>query len=438
MLKEMEYKICMGKSVNNQLKVSKQVSEFVQLYSKMWWNTKAEFPTFLQEKSYSHKKNQERITDKFINQFFKAIEMFPPEEEKRKDWKHDMQLIINSFINNTDLISKKDKEILLNDELIHSTESFTNEVKKFNPDMDMTDISQALRNVWIMNIIQLLFGQKTQTTPSIFGYSMLYPYTDNYLDDTEISTEEKLKISEVFEKRLAGHKIEPSNNYEKGLFNLVSKIEEQYDRSCYPELFESLLCIHDAQRKSLKQQGRVSGPYDGDILGISMEKGGSSVLADGYLVNGTLTEKEAAFFFGYGVLLQMCDDLQDAEKDIQEQHMTIFSQLYQKWYFDDITSKLINFTYELINNVDCFKCENISNLKSLIQRNCIQLILFAVANNKKAYSRKYFEQIQRSLPYTPQYILKLNKKLKKKYLNMNESYNGVKTDEIMLYALKDN
>jgi hypothetical protein len=61
--------------------------------------------------------------------------------------------------------------------------------------------------------------------------------------------------------------------------------------------------------------------YEKDILAMSIEKGGSSVLADAYLINGTLTEKEATFFFGYGVLLQICDDLQDGKKDLQEQHM---------------------------------------------------------------------------------------------------------------------
>jgi len=33
-----------------------------------------------------------------------------------------------------------------------------------------------------------------------------------------------------------------------------------------------------------------------------MEKGGTSVIADGYLVHGEMTEEEALFAFGFGVV----------------------------------------------------------------------------------------------------------------------------------------
>lgn len=33
-----------------------------------------------------------------------------------------------------------------------------------------------------------------------------------------------------------------------------------------------------------------------------MEKGGTSVIADGYLVHGVMTEEEALFAFGFGVV----------------------------------------------------------------------------------------------------------------------------------------
>lgn len=428
----------MNKVVSSELKVFKQVSKFVQLYLNRWWSIKTDFQVILEKTSYWYKRSQEKETNKFIEQFFNAIEQFPAEEKQRKNWKHNAQALIDGFINKSALIAERDKEILLSDDLIKVTESFVDEVKKFNPDIDAENIGQAMRNVWIMNLIQMIFSKKPEVTPSVFGYSMLYPYTDNYLDDTEISIEDKLRISNVFEKRLAGEKVEPSNNYEESLFKLVDKIEEQYDRSIYPEVFESLLCIHKAQRKSLQQQGKLSGPYETDILGISIEKGGISVLADAYLVNGTLAEEEAAFFFGYGVLLQICDDLQDGKKDLQDQHMTIISQLNKKWYLDNVTNKLINFTYELLEDMDIFSCENKNDLKSLISKNCINLILFAVAKNKKMYSRRYFKQIEQFFPYRTRYMTNVYKKLKKKYSNIKESYSGVKTDQIILYALKNN
>ncbi|WP_051624109.1 hypothetical protein [Clostridium akagii] len=425
----------MNKWIKHEINISKQVLKFKQLYLNIWCDIKTDFPNLQGETGYWHKRNKEKETDEFLKQFFKAIEKFPAEEMERKDWKQKVQLMLDDFIKNSDLISERDKEVLLQDDLIKVTKNFINEVKNFNPNINPEDIGQAIRNVWIMNLIQMLLHQKLQLTPSIFGYSMLYPYTDNYLDNPEIRIEDKLKITDVFEKRLAGDNLKPSDDYEDNLFKLVDKIEEQYDRNIYCEVFESLLCIHHAQGKSLKQQGQLSGPYEKDILGISIEKGGISVLADAYLVNGTLTEKEATFFFGYGVLLQICDDLQDGKEDLQDKHMTIISQLYKKWKLDNITSKLINFTYDLIDDMDFFKGENINELKDVIRKNCILLILFAVASNKKMYSRKYLKQIQKYFPFRTKYMTHLYKKLKKRYSNIKQSYNGVKTDQIILFAL---
>lgn len=424
--------------MDDDLKVFKQVSKFVQLHSKIWWDTKSDFPKLQKETSYWYKRDKEKQTDKFIEQFVNQIKGFPEQAEERRKWKKNIQNLMDEFIKDSDLMSCEDKEILLKNELIQVTEDFITEVKKFNPNINAEDIGQAMRNIWIMNLIQMLLGKKAELTPSIFGYSMLYPYTDNYLDDPKISREEKLRISEVFAKRLAGEEVTAENKYEESLFKLVERIEGQYNREAYPEVFESLLGIHNAQTKSLQQQGKLSGPYEADILGISIEKGGISVLADAYLVNGQLTEKQAEFFFGYGVLLQICDDLQDCKQDFKDQHMTIISQLNSKWDLDSITNKLINFTYHLIDQMDIFDCENINSLKTLICKNCINLILFAAAKNKKMYSRKYFKEIGKYFPYRTNYMTNIYIKLQKKYSNIQQSYNGVTTDKIILYALKEN
>jgi hypothetical protein len=429
----------MSKTKNMELlddsKVYKEVLEFKQLFSNIWWNTDKQFPSLGEKTTYWYKIKKEKETDKFIDEFVKLIKQFPGDEENRKLWRNDTKLLIDDFVSKSDLISRSDKEILLNQGMLENTKNFIDEARSFNEDMSMADIGQAMRNVWIMNITQLLLGKPAELTPAIFGYSMLYPYTDNYLDDAKISKKEKLNISDRFEKRLAGESIQEANEYEKSLFQLVSRIEEQYKRSNYPEVFESLIAIHRAQKKSLLQQGKKTGPYESDILGISIEKGGISVLADAYLVNGTLKDEEAAFFFGYGVLLQICDDLQDAKGDLASEHMTIISQISKKWPLDSITNGLINFTYDLMDNAQCFNSEKIDELKDLIRKNCLLIILLAIANNKKLYSRKYFNEVKKYFPYRISYMSSFNKRLKKKYSNMKTSYNGVKTEDIIIYAL---
>lgn len=419
----------MAKSnINNQCKI------FLQRYKEMWWETDKDFPKLGLKTNYWYKKKKERETEGFIKTFLGHIEKFPEVEEEKIIWKKKVNRLINDFINSSNIINKQDKNILFDKDLIRSTEEFVNEAKSFNESMPMEDIGQAMRNVWIMNVIQLLLNKKVEFTPAMFGYSMLYPYTDNYLDDNDIPMECKKKFNNRFEKRLKGEMILPENDYERDIFNLVSRIESQYERNEYPKVFESLLLIHNAQRKSIMQQDKKSIPYEKDILGISFEKGGSSVLADGHLVNGNLSDECAYFLFGYGSLLQICDDLQDARVDYENNHMTIISQVATKYPLDNITNSLINFTFKLVHDMEGFSGDNINILKDIIRKNCILLIYFAIAKNKKFYSRYYYNEIKGYFPYTARYMNRFYKRWEKKCVKLKESCNGTKVDEIFMYA----
>lgn len=69
----------------------------------------------------------------------------------------------------------------------------------------------------------------------------------------------------------------------------------------FPNAFNSMIAINEAQTKSLLQHTKAIPPNE-LIMEISMEKGGTSVLADGYLVEGDMTEEDALFAFGLGVV----------------------------------------------------------------------------------------------------------------------------------------
>ena len=59
------------------------------------------------------------------------------------------------------------------------------QARRFDPALSAADIFQASRNVWTAAGLQVLLGQRLELTPAIFAYSMLYPYTDNLLDDPQ-------------------------------------------------------------------------------------------------------------------------------------------------------------------------------------------------------------------------------------------------------------
>lgn len=298
------------------------------------------------------------------------------------------------------------------------TEDFIKTAKEFDSNIQLYDVSQALRNVWIMNSIQVLFDMKVALRPSIFSYSMLYPYSDNYIDDPEIKLEEKLSFSKGLRKRLQGMKIKPNNQNEDKIYKLISKIEEEYPRHLYPKVYEALLLIHMAQEKSFTQQKQYNLGKT-DVLSISIEKGGSSVLADGYLVKGRLNRKEDSFTFGYGVLLQFIDDLQDIKTDFNNLHETIFTRALVEGQLalEAVTNKLFWYIEEILNNDIINKSKDAVRLGNIIKKSCSIMILEAVADNKDLYSREYIKRLEEYSLFRLVYYRRLKKKLQNIFNN---------------------
>ena len=105
----------------------------------------------------------------------------------------------------------------------------------FDPDLGMPDIIQACRNAWTACGLQPLLGEPVHITPAILGYSLLYPYSDNYLDEEQISVEAKLQFSKRFRERLRGAMLPAGDQREKALWRLIELIENQFprERSCH-------------------------------------------------------------------------------------------------------------------------------------------------------------------------------------------------------------
>jgi hypothetical protein len=67
------------------------------------------------------------------------------------------------------------------------SKNFFYKARDFGQELTPENIYQGLRNVWIMNGLQLMMNLPVEITPSVFAYSMIYPYSDNLLDDPNIS-----------------------------------------------------------------------------------------------------------------------------------------------------------------------------------------------------------------------------------------------------------
>ena len=277
------------------------------------------------------------------------------------------------------------------------SEDFVRMARAFDPRLSGEDIYQAGRNAWTAHGLQWLLDVPVQVTPSILAYSLLYPYTDNYLDNPEIPVATKRAFNERFRQRLAGDLFMPVDVHEQMIFDLVAMIEKEYSRSKYPAVFESLLDIHDAQGRSLKLMRGPDAPGEVDVLGLSFHKGGTSVLADGYLVCGSLPEAQRQYTYGHGIFAQLLDDMEDVEQDSRAGRLTIYSQPGGHGPLESLANRTFHFGHNVLMGLDCFELEE--SIQALIRRGADLFLIDAISRSDHYYSRSYLRELEAHSPF---------------------------------------
>ena len=401
-----------------------------------WWETEDETYVFIKNYSLKEQREKEKQIKLFFEQITDHFLNYPYDLEAQNIWNIEFAIILENGISIFECLGLDRIINLLDNDFLMSTKRFIRRAKKFDESIDNEAIFQALRNVWIVNIIQKIGKQKVATTPSVYGYSMLYPVTDNFLDDDDIDKTYKKQIMNRFKERLEGNKLEASDLYEEKVFELVGSIEVEYKRDIYKNLYESLYAINNGQVKSLLQQKGDFGPYRKDILGISFEKGGSSVLADAYLALGELHYDEILFYFGYGIILQLADDLQDVTEDLNNKHMSIMSMQAGLYSLDKTVNQLINFTQNTLDEAKTFETEDQIEIKNIIFQSIQNLILFSAINSIEYFSKEYKEKLLKSIPFRKSFIDKLAKKWDKKKILINDRFEGLPVLDIIFEALE--
>jgi hypothetical protein len=315
----------------------------------------------------------------------------------------------------TTALGLEDKAVrMITDDFIPLGTELARWTRRFDPAMTKTDIVQACRNAWTAGGLQPLLGRPTELTPSILAYSLMYPYTDNYLDRADIPREAKAQFSARFRERLRGDVPPPANEREAALWLLVAMVEAEYPREIYPQVHESLLAIHAAQERSIVQLKNGGRATDADVLDISCEKGGTSVLADAFLARGVLSEAEARFAFDWGVLLQLGDDLQDLRDDLARESATLFTRAVRRRQpLDSLVGQLLAFSSHVAAGMDSLPHAT-PMLRALLPMSWRSLIVEAVADAREFFTRPFLRELDTTSPFRLKFLRKRHKRLRRR------------------------
>jgi hypothetical protein len=360
-----------------------------------WNHCQSGFPLFTTSYSEDTRKEKEDFFSGYMKKFRKVREDVKKGKPRPEDSK--FFRAFGRFMKVVYDFSDEGLSIVLHPDMIGVSKTFFSQAREFDPALKQEDLFQALRNVWIMNSLQLLLNLKVEITPSIIAYSLLYPYSDNILDDPAVSREEKIAFSRRFADRLAGTGEMAGNEREGKISRLVGMIEKQFPRESFPEVHESLMHIHRAQTRSMKlSDGGMNLPEE-EVLSICFDKGGASVLADGFLVAGKLPAEVQRFFFGFGVWLQLADDIQDIPEDIKSGTQTLFSGNKFRSR-TDLTNRTFHFGRQIIEDIKYCNSDISTPFSKVILQSVELMIIQSVGINRRYFQQGYGDQMQEYSP----------------------------------------
>ena len=188
-------------------------------YVDLWQRTPDEPPSLGPPVSRRRQIANARAARRLIDRLAREVERYPDEDDESAHWRNELEAEVRAFGESRLGWPAGYRRLLFADAYYESSVAFSRRARAFDPDLGAEEIGQAIRNVWIMNSLQMLGERQVGLSPAIFAYSMLYPETDNYLDDPEVAIADKRRFNERLGRRLRG---EPLAGRDRGPYGDVN------------------------------------------------------------------------------------------------------------------------------------------------------------------------------------------------------------------------
>lgn len=378
---------------------------------KVWESQPEKFPLFLQENpdifsevDLEQKKENEALVQAFSRRMKEKFKQRPKEGERRKQWEQELEQDFLEFLGKEKILSisewmSAEKFAAFKQETKH----FVEQVRAFDQTLNQEQIWQALRNYFIYAMLVDMQGEEQNAGKPILAYSLLYPYTDNYIDDKRITGQEKERYNRMIASKLRGESVLPQNPLEEKTCRLLDVIWEAYEGTKRQKVASILLQLLEAQNCSIKQQKEKI--TEEEILDISIWKGSASVLADYLFSTEHWMERDEKFYLKFGFMLQLVDDLQDIEEDQKTGSRTLMTKAAEQNRLEQRVNRLLWFSWKEILE---FEPRN-PELKGFVLKHCVAAALFAAAMNSQFFSKEYLKALEPYLPFSLEFFKKFKK-----------------------------
>lgn len=366
------------------------------------WNTLPDtFPEFLTVIPEEDKIKNEAVLNRYLPAIKKQFSRFPTEMELKKSWKQKTDALFRNLLGEEKILNVSGTlGNGLYQEFERETKRFVQRARAFDPKLGTEELWQAMRNYFIYAMILDFQGQEQDCSDPVLAYSLLYPYTDNFIDCPTRTKQEKSRFNAMISDVLKGKPYQPGDAEEEKICRLLLLIRKFYEPERREQIISALLLMLDAQRESLIQQfgtkADEGGPLSSDkILDISSYKGGISVLLDYLFHVDIIRPEEVSFYLKFGLILQLSDDLQDIEEDCREGNRTLMSNAAECGTLEQAVNRLLHFSWHVMSE---FSPQN-DRLKEFAIKNCLQMILSTTVTCRSHFSDGYLRQVEAYLPW---------------------------------------
>lgn len=407
--------------------------EYIKEIRKLWAGQPGTFPVFLEENpgifkkvDAAQKKENEKLIEEISQKMRKKAQQRPEGEEERTQWEYELEQELKGVLEKERILCLSEwMGVELLDAFERETKNFIGKVRGFDEALKPEQIWQAMRNYFIYGMIVEMQGGEQNADDPILAYSLLYPYTDNYIDDKKISGEKKAQYNRMIGRKLKGEAVEPGNRLEEKTCRLLDMILSAYEGEAKNKVVSVLLQLLEAQSCSI---GQMKQDIEEErILEISIRKGGSSVLADYLFATEDWREQEEKFYLKFGFILQLVDDLQDIEEDEKAGSHTLMTNAAKEKRLEEQVNRLLWFIWSEIN---AFVPKN-PRLKEFVLKNCIGISILSASaagsagggSRKVFFPEGYLKALEPYLPVSIEFI---------KRMKIQKKRNGMPNSMVML------
>lgn len=379
-------------------------SAYIPKIKQLWQNIPDTFPDFLPVIDTQTKIENEQ----WLLQASEAIQSqlhTCPKLFGKKRWRKETEQLLTKLLNEAPLLGlNKAMSEKLQQEFLAETKRFLKRSRDFDKKLSIEDLGQAIRNYIVYGVFCILSDMPQHCHSAIWGYSMLYPYTDNYIDSHNVSPDDKKEFNAFIYHKLKGEQIVPATKAQTQTGQLLDAVEDFYPRSSHTDIYDGLLMMLEAQEISIKQAKLALS--DEEIMDISLYKGGISVLLDRFYVEKEMTTEEVLFYLAYGFFLQLADDLQDITSDETEGSRTILNLQSDSAYREKTVNKILHFLHTILTTwlPASATGDDGYDFTSFLLDKCYLLILTAVWRSKEHFTDDYLTKVEKSLPISFAYI----------------------------------